>query len=196
MNGYQFIASMVQSIVSLAWPIAIFACVWLFRQRLQTLLPLLRVKHKDWEASFRLDQAEKEAAELPPTPATPEAEPTPEEKDKFQKLVEISPRAAILEQRAEIEDALEMLAKTADEELGGTRSLLQLTRKLRSLDIIDPTTSAILDDLRVIGNNAAHRLDTEFTSDEAQRYRRLANNVINRLTLTALKRTREEENRA
>src|SRR5437879_4886551 len=63
MDGYQFVASLVQSIASLGWPIAIVLAVWLFRDQLIKLLPLLRVKHKDWEASFRLEEAEREAAD-------------------------------------------------------------------------------------------------------------------------------------
>jgi hypothetical protein len=46
-NGYGLTASIIQSIVSLAWPAAIVAIVWLFRDKLVDLLPLLRVKHKE-----------------------------------------------------------------------------------------------------------------------------------------------------
>ena len=62
MNGYGVIAVIIQSVASLAWPAAFVFAVWLFRKELVGLLPLLRVKHKDWEASF--DRAEKEAAAL------------------------------------------------------------------------------------------------------------------------------------
>jgi hypothetical protein len=44
MDGYQFIASFFQSLVSLAWPAALLIAVLLFRERLRSLLPLLRVK--------------------------------------------------------------------------------------------------------------------------------------------------------
>ena len=81
MDGYQFSASLFQSLVSLAGPAALIVCVWLFRAQLAGLLPNLRVKHKDWEISFRLGEAEKAAAKLPaPTDASQEAPPTPEEK--------------------------------------------------------------------------------------------------------------------
>ena len=74
MDGYQFIAAILQSVVSLAWPAAIFGSVWLFRDKLRTLLPLLRMKYKDLDVSFRLDEAEKEAAKIPPTPPSPDLE--------------------------------------------------------------------------------------------------------------------------
>jgi hypothetical protein len=63
---------------------------------------------------------------------------------------------------------------------------LGLTRLLRNREIIDSQTSALLDDLRVLGNNAAHSPNTEFTKEEALRYRTLADQMIARLRLTEL----------
>jgi hypothetical protein len=77
MDGFQFFASLFSSLVSRAWPVAIFGCVWLFRERLAELLPLLRLKHKDWELSLLLDQAEKEAAKIAPTDAAQRPPPGP-----------------------------------------------------------------------------------------------------------------------
>jgi len=37
MNGYQFIAALFQSLVSLAWPAAFAFAVWLFREKLNSL---------------------------------------------------------------------------------------------------------------------------------------------------------------
>jgi hypothetical protein len=183
MDGYQLLASILQSITSLAWPAALFGSVWLFREKLTDLLPFLRVKHKEWEVSFRLDQAEKEAATLPSSPAAPEAIPTPEEQSKFEQIAEISPRAAILEVRSDIEEAVGSVAKSTGLLTPKVQSLLGLTRFLRSREVIDRQTSALLDDLRVLGNNAAHSPDTGFTKEEALRYRSLANQVITQLRL-------------
>ena len=106
MDGYQFSASIIQSLVSLAWPAAVIVCVWLFRTQLAMLLPNLRVKHKDWEISFRLNEAEKAAAKLPTAPDALEPPPTPEEKSRFHQIAKLSPRAAILEMRATLEEAI------------------------------------------------------------------------------------------
>jgi hypothetical protein len=57
MDGYQFSAAIFQSIASLAWPAALVACVWLFREKLSTLLPLLRMKYKDLDVSFRFEKS-------------------------------------------------------------------------------------------------------------------------------------------
>lgn len=103
----------------------------LFRERLRSLMPLLRVKYKDFETSFRLGQAEKEAASLPPTAPLPEARPTPEEKTKFENLAELSPRAAILEARLDVEEALRLYAGAVDHEVAKTQTFLPLMRLLR-----------------------------------------------------------------
>src|SRR5438270_2509576 len=104
MNGYALAAEIIKAIASLAWPAAFVAAVWLFREKLIELLPNLRVKHKDWEVSFRLNEAEKEARSLPPV--APEALPTPEETSRFDQIAKVSPRAAILEYRAQLEQVV------------------------------------------------------------------------------------------
>jgi Domain of unknown function (DUF4145) len=184
MDGFQFTAAIISSLVSLAWPVALVICVLLFRERLRTLLPFMRLKHKETEVSFRLEQAEKEAAQIPQTLPSPDLEPTPEEKSRFEKVAEHSPRAAILEKRAELEQALRAFAEPYSERIGPTRllPLMGVIRLLRKKGIIDETTSAILDDLRTIGNQAAHNPDgTEFTTLSAIRFGKLADSVIIRM---------------
>jgi hypothetical protein len=172
MDWLQFISSIVQSIVSLAWPAAFVAAVWLFREKLTELLPQLRAKYKDVEISFKLDQAEKEAAQLPP-PEEP-SEPTPEEETRFEQLANVSPRAAIQEVRRELEFAVSNAAVRHRLSKRPT-GLLMATRELRNKGIIGPQLSALLDDLRTIGNNAAHGgPEVAFTKEEAERFRALA----------------------
>jgi Domain of unknown function (DUF4145) len=184
MDGYQLVASLFQSFVSLAWPVALVISVLLFRDKLGPLLPFLRVKHKDWEASFRLEQAEKEAAALPPRPEQPE--PTPEEKDRIEKLAEISPRAAILELRTELENIVRFLAQRYGSQTASPLTLAVATRVLRSKKIIDPHTSALLDDLRAIGNSAAHGTENQFTKEDAMRFKSLVDVVTAQLAKAEL----------
>jgi hypothetical protein len=184
MNGYGLIAAIAQSIASLAWPAALVAIVWLFRRRLEDLLPKLQAKYKDFEISFRLAQAEKEAAALPPplAPADPDLEPTPEERGRFEQIADISPRAAIMEMRRELEEALRGVAKEYDLAPRVPMSLASITRMLRSRELIDRHTSALLDDLRAVGNAAAHGSnETEFSKEDALRYGKLADEIISRL---------------
>jgi hypothetical protein len=188
MDGYQFSAAIFQSLVSLAWPAALVICVLLFKERLQSLLPFLRLKHKDTEVSFRLEQAEKESAEIAQTdlePPSPDLLPTPEEKSRFEKVAEHSPRAAILEKRAELEQAMRSIATsfwsgtTTSSPSPRAISLTQALRILRNQGIIDERTSALLDDLRTIGNQAAHSSDgSEFTKEAALRFGKLADSAV------------------
>ncbi|MDQ2084427.1 DUF4145 domain-containing protein [Xanthobacteraceae bacterium Astr-EGSB] len=180
MDGFQFTASIVQSIVSLAWPAAFVTAVWLFREKLIELLPRLHVKHKETE--FRFDQAEAEVAQISVPQSQPELEATPEEKSRFQKVAEHSPRAAILEKRAELEQALKDIARLlVSEPASRSRiySMVDAIRILRNEGLLDEKTSALLDDLRVIGNRAAHLVeDSEFSFAEAMRYGKLADDTI------------------
>jgi hypothetical protein len=183
MDGYQFLASILQSLVSLAWPVAFVVAVWLFREKLTSLLPFLRMKYKDLDISFMLDRAEKEAAQIPKAPPSPDLEPTPEEKSRFEKVAEQSPRAAILEKRAELEQVIRRAAEPYASQVSAKNwKMLSLTtaiRILRNHHVIDDKRSALLDDLRVIGNRAAHSTDgDEFTKEEAVRFGKLADDSI------------------
>lgn len=186
MDGYQFIASMLQSFASLGWPIAFVIAVWLLREKLSALLPRLRMKYGGVDVSFTLDQAEKEAAQIPKAPPSPDLDPTPEEKNRYEKLAEYSPRAAILEKRADLEQTLRTVAEPLLSSKGPrpwkTIPLTAAIRLLRSHGVIDENTSALLVDLRNIGNRAAHSADnSEFTRNEALRFGKLADDLIARI---------------
>lgn len=188
LDRYQLYASLAQSAALLAWPAAFAFAVWLFRRELGRLLPRLRLKYKDVDISFRLDEAEKEAKALPETAPAPESEPTPEEKTKFERLAEIDPRAAIADLRRELEDMLQRAALRNQLPFSPKRvSLLFLTRALRNHGIIGEQTSALLDDLRSIGNAAVHPSDAaEFTKTDALRYKALVDEVGRHLQFSEL----------
>src|SRR5262245_26577170 len=132
MNQRELVASLVQSIASLGWPAAVFGSVYLFREELRKMLPLLRVKHKEIEVDFRMEQAAREAAELPTPPETPANEPTPEEQTRFEQLAKLAPNAAIMDKRLELQEVLYRLASKFVK--GATRptSILEATRLLRN----------------------------------------------------------------
>jgi hypothetical protein len=181
MDWLQFFSSIFQSLTSLAWPVALVVAVALFRGRLRELLPYLRLKHKDTEISFRLEQAEKEAAQIPKPAPSPELEPTPEETSRFQQVVEHSPRAGVLEKRAELEQVLREVAqpylKTTLPRSWRTVPITYSIRALRKEGRIDQKTSALLDDLRALGNQAAHG-DLAFTKESAVHFGKLTDEVI------------------
>jgi hypothetical protein len=185
MNGFGLIAAIVQSIASLAWPAALVAIVWLFRGRLEDLLPKLQARYKDLEISFRLEQAEKEAAALPPppAPANPDLERTPEETSRFEQIADISPRAAIMELRWELEEHLKSVAI----EHNLTSPTYSLPMSLASITSHVCCATGTSSTLRVVGNTAAHGSDgTQFSKEDVLRYRNLADEVIRRLATMKL----------
>ena len=191
MDAFSFAASLIQS---LAWPAAVIIIVCLFRQRLIELLPNIRLKHKDTELSFRLDIAEQEAKKLPPPEAVPELPPqTAEEHSRFEQLVEISPRAAILELRSELQEAVNSLLELSGVYFGTSLpSLAGGIRVLRNEGVVDSQTGALCDDLRVIGNQVAHGgLDEEPTREDAMRFKALADQVLPRLEAAIWERSKK-----
>lgn len=176
-NYLDFFASVISSITSLAWPAAFVGAVWLFRGEIRPLLPRLKLKHKETEISFRLDAAENVVEQLPvPQEAAPA---TPEELSRFEQLVAISPRGALMEIRREVEEALGNAARRAGyKTFGGARSQLRILRKGT---IIDENTSKLVDDLFAIGNAAAHDPQAAITAADARRYRVIADRVVETL---------------
>lgn len=179
MNLYQFIASLIGS---LAWPIAIAFIFVLFRKELRAILPRMRVKYGEVDISVRLEEAEKEAAKSPVTVLAEAPTPTQEEKEKFEKIAELSPRAAILELRNELQGTLTDFALNKGVIFKPPRNALgYMVRVLRNDAMIDAETSSILDDLRVVGNTAAHDDRADITHADAMRYKSLVEVVLGRL---------------
>lgn len=178
MNGYDLTASLYASTVKLAWPAVAAFAIWIFRKNLKKLLPFLHLKHGETEIDFRLDKAEKEADLLPPDKGPA---PTPEEIDRFEEVARLSPRAAMLELRATVETALRSAAERLDIADAGRLSFPFLMRRLRAEKLLDPHTSALLDDLRVVGNRAAHDETLELSTDEVLRFKRLSDKVVSQL---------------
>ncbi len=183
MDNHQFVASIIQSIVSLAWPAVALVTVLIFRAKLMSLLPFARLKYKDLELRFQ--EAAKEAAKLKDTAATPESEPTPEEIAKFEKMAKLAPRGAMLEVRANLEEAVREFAQVVGiNNISPNTSYSLLIRQLRQNGLIDENTSALLDDLRAIGNAAAHN-QSDPTAADALRYQALAQRLIQQFNISS-----------
>jgi hypothetical protein len=180
LDKYSFTIELVKAITSMvaafAFPMALVISVWLFKEKLGMLLLLFRVRHRDWEASFRWDKAEAAARKLPVAPLDPASEPTPEERSRFEQLASAAPREAILEAGAQLEEAVRAYA-SAKGFANYSRRYALLIRLLRSNRLIDTNTSALLDDLQHIGYAAARNLSAP-TEAEATRYKTLADQLI------------------
>lgn len=178
MNYLDFFASVIGSITSLAWPAAVVAAVWLFSGEIRPLLPRLKLKHKDTEISFRLDEAEKTIEHLPAPISPPTPPETPEEKTRFEQLARLSPNSAIVELRREIEGEVRALADATGMPGVDRTPIRHSVRLLRDKGVIGPEASALLDDLLAVGNIAAHSNEREFRADEALRYREYTDRLI------------------
>jgi hypothetical protein len=180
LDNYTFTIELVKAITSMlasfAMPLALIVSVWLFKEKLGMLLLLFRVRHRDWEASFRWDKAEAAARKLPIAPLDPEAEPTPEERSRFEQLASAAPREAMLEAGAQLEEAVRGYA-SAKGFANYSRRYALLIRLLRTNRLIDTNTSALLDDLQHIGYAAARNLSAP-TEAEAVRYKMLADQLV------------------
>ncbi|WP_413709151.1 hypothetical protein [Rhizobium sp. Rhizsp82] len=177
MNYLDFFASLFSSLVSLGWPAAVVASVYIFRKEIRPLLPHMRLKHKDTEVSFRLDAAERAVDQLPP-PAPDAAPPTPEELSNFERLARISPRSAMIEMRREIADNMTSYARALGWSIGGNLSGRSILRRLRESNSIDSVAASLLDDALAVGNAAAHDTMADFSYEDALRYRGIVDHAI------------------
>lgn len=177
MSWLEFVSTMFQSLVSIAWPVAVVVSVWIFRSEIRTLLPKFQLKHNGTEVSFRLDEAETFADKLPPTPEEV-LPPTATEISRFDRLADVSPRAALVEIRREVQDALVAAAERNGIEDAYRSGSYQVLRKLESATKLPPGLAPLLREITSIGNDAAHDSSVDFTKDQALRYRQLADKAI------------------
>ncbi|MCD9517009.1 hypothetical protein [Photobacterium carnosum] len=169
---------LVQIIEALAWPIAVVWLGYLFSAELRGLMTrLTALKHGDTEISFSHDlkQVEKKVSEFEQGIETL-SESTPEElsqKERLYRLVEISPRAAIIEAWTLIEIAAVKSDLTTGSAIKRTNSKLILDH-LVSTGNFSPNSIEVINSLRQLRNRASHLPDFAISQDEAERYLDLA----------------------
>lgn len=186
MDWLQLLASIVDS---LAWPVTIGVAAYLLRKPLLGLLPNLRLfKYKEFEIQFgeRLERLEQELElEPPPERVSPRSDRQLIADERFDALAEISPNAAVLEASVDIESALRELARhrfLREHMERRPRSALQITRELKSRQIISPRLGSLLDDLRGLRNVAAHPIaERQISLSEARRYKEIVDQVRDEL---------------
>jgi hypothetical protein len=186
MDGYAFIDGIFKSLTmmigALAWPASIFGIVWLFRQKLNALLPSLILKHKDWQISFGLDKAEEQAKQLPPPPKDVTlVMPSYEEQRRELEFARESPQGAIVVKSSRLEIAVREFAKA----VGALRPDMPFTALIELLKdnkLADEKTLKLLGELEAVGALARHGL-SEPTWYDAMRYQILANQMIDRFTV-------------
>jgi uncharacterized protein YutE (UPF0331/DUF86 family) len=189
MNWLQFIESLVRS---LAWPVTVFALVFLLRTPLrQVLLTLTRLRYKDLELDFgrELKQLEEKARSINITPA--QSKDLFVKKDSSQlindaaKLAQEFPQAAVAIGWQAIEDelasAIMRLAISPDPPSHG--SAAKNVQLLREDGVIDEATVELLNRMRKLRNMAVHHTNdgATVTSSDAAEFLALAGGVAERL---------------
>jgi hypothetical protein len=179
LDWLQLFASIVDS---LAWPVIIGVAAYLLRKPLLELLPNLRhFKYKELDIQFgeRLEKLEdKLEQEPPPEQLAPPSDLQLSADERFDTLVEISPSAAMLGAWINVEKTIRDLALRHNIQERRGRSMLYITRVLKSQEVISPRLAALIDDLRALRNVAAHPpVEKQISSLEARRYKEIADQV-------------------
>ncbi len=151
-----FISDLVRS---LAWPLVVLVLVILFRKPLGNLIPYLRrLKYGKLEAEFirDLETADNKAQSLPPLP------PSAIQPDYLQSLLATlldiskkSPTASILETWRNIEIQLSRFLDYVSPEQRKIPSW-GIVDKLYKRETIDSDFKSLIDQLRIVRNEAAH----------------------------------------
>jgi hypothetical protein len=166
----------IELVKALAWPTTLLFIFGVIRKPLLSLFPLLaRFKVKDFEFDFRrrLEETVIEAAALP---APDIMMPMQDGNDRLRKIIEASPRAAILEAWINLEHAAIEAArrKQVDLPYALLRTPLRLIEYLEETGVIDSHQANIYNQLRGLRNSAAHAQSFEPSKSAAGDYVELA----------------------
>lgn len=185
MNILAFLASIVQS---LAWPAVVVFLVYLLRDSITDLIPRLRrFKHKDTELEFDVELKAIEATFTPITKSLKDSPANPttrtREIDRLLDIVDISPRASVVEAWILIESLLSKIASKVPGLEKSCQSIPSMTllKILRDKHFIDNVAYKGLQEMRILRNRAAHSEDFGLTIDGARRYLELTKEIISTL---------------
>ena len=171
MDVMTFIAEMTKA---LAWPIALIVVCLMFRPTIRGLLQgirLRRIGRGQWSADF--DEAAREVrADLPSHPENTSKPFTAGSlNEEAERLVDVSPAAAIAEAWKQLEDRVAAVAAQA----GLTQKLLpEVLRALVDKDWVQPTTADSILGLRNMRNLAVHAPPRRLTAEQARDFMTLA----------------------
>lgn len=189
MDWLQFSASVIGS---LAWPIALVALGFMFRDQFKGLLKKIKhAKGGGFELDFSEDvkrivaeaeQVKHEAAPIEPgmkfgNPTAIQG-PPPDDKDKLYELLKERPSALILDSWRDVERATQDVITELGFDMGATtRRNAPPTlwpRLLQTNGVLSAEEAALLADLRTLRNKVAHATDWEPTVPDALDYHRTA----------------------
>jgi hypothetical protein len=167
----------VKLLVGIAWPAAIIWVAMLFRREIRSVLSRVsQLKYKDLEANFDegLGNAEAKAAVVgPAAPALPRKSEIMSRLEQLRRIADVSPRASILEAWVLVEEAAGKSGFVQGASTPRVNPFLFVEELIR-LGKLPSGSSALIEQLRKLRNQAAHLPDFSITQDEADRYLELA----------------------
>lgn len=183
MDALEFLAAVLGSV---AWPATVITLFLLLKKPILELIPLLqKLKYKDVELEFGLglQKAEMTAIELlapDPLQLPAEAESVRLEETRFLELAQLSPRAAVTEAWRDVEQASRQAAKRIGLVLTAREFALpkHAQAKMVQAGLINDQTGKLLDQLRVLRNQAAHAPEFAVSTEAAVEYSELAKRLV------------------
>jgi uncharacterized protein YutE (UPF0331/DUF86 family) len=148
-----FISNIVES---LAWPSALAAITIVLRKPLFDLIPLLRkLKYKELELEFSETLSHTKELQKNSGAEEPELE---KKISRLIQLIEIAPRAAIVESWIDLERSIIKLAirHGVSEEHATSKNSCALGKVLKSSNVISEKQYELFSTLRSLRNNAVH----------------------------------------
>jgi hypothetical protein len=166
----QWLDFISQMTSSLAWPGAVCVVVFLLRNEIRSLIPALEsFKAGPVEARFRTRLGE--ASEK-----TSQANlPSPEEVV----VPTGSPRDVVIDSWLGVEEALTNLAASMGINVGQPPiNFSRVYREILRRNLVEQPIKGLIEDLRVLRNQAVHDRNARISDTDAQRYAELANRAI------------------
>ena len=182
MDWLTFVAKIIGSF---AWPFVIIIFVILFRRTIRKLLLNIRgIKYKDFEMRFerKLDEIESRVKEVfIPLEETevPMDELETTISDSVEQLALISPRASVTEAWRQIEKAIiESIQYTRKPIPHRSKDLM---KSLAKANLLPKEAISLLDEMRILRNEAVHASELDLEPRQAIEYGRLAEQIIKEL---------------
>ena len=178
---------------SLAWPLCVLISVIILRGpivRLLDSLESIRFKVRDFEVSFdrQMEQVASQAENYP------EPEDTPIE-EEIEDRAAFYPRGAIIEAWLNVEKEIYNLCSTLDliPQRGRHPTAAKLLGRLRTSEVVDDKLIEIVRGLQFLRNRAAHNIESDLSTETAERYIATTSRVVAALREIASKQTSSKQ---
>jgi hypothetical protein len=188
-----------------AWPVVVLGIFLLLRKPLceaARAWETIKATYKDFAVELRKAKEEAEKASLPVSPLVtssysdesvessssypPSSSSHPSSRrsepllDKYERLIEVSPAAGVVEAWRDVEVELLRLAEGRAIATGKSLTVAVLSQ-LEAADALDSRSAQIIQRLRRLRNEAAHHTTRPISHDDAMEYAMLATRIIARL---------------